>query len=330
MPSESSRIEELTAGHQLVAFSFWTGELPQISRLHFLTVARALPQGSRYVLFVHKATISPSMLELLGQCMVEVMMIDLPQLMHESGIGKLLRQTPLSAKWGSVQRVLKKRPRLAKLSRLGHYHFVMRFTPRYNILFGAPPLTGPTLSDYVRALVSSLIKTNTLYMDIDFAFPRPLDWIYRHGSFVYDWERRGFANSALMSVRADSPIKTGALIAVLKHEGTGKPWILFSQENCRACGLETLSCDRLDPEWSKTNHLKIDEFFARRDDSAEILRVLKREFDAIHWHNRWRAVPDPGSPYDLWLRELTSAPHQADAMREAAAQAPSGEAVRIN
>jgi hypothetical protein len=271
-----------------------------------LTVAKALPPGSRYVLFVHKATITRKMLELLGQCMVDVVAIDLPQLMHELGIGKLLRQTPLSTKWRFVRRVLKERPRLAKLSGLGHYHPVMRFTPRYNMILGGPPATGVGLSDDVRVLVSSLVKSHSLYMDIDFAFPRSLDWIYQHGSFVYDWEHRGFANSALMSVRADSPIKTGALIEMLKREGTSKPWILFSQENCRACGLEILSCDRLDPEWSKTKRGKVNEFFTRRDDSEETFRVLRREFDAVHWHNRWKVVPDPGSPYDLWLRELMS------------------------
>jgi hypothetical protein len=331
--SEFSRIAKLASGHRLVVFSFWTGELPEISRLHFLTVANALPPGSRYILFVDKATISNSMLALLSRCMVDVVAVDLPQLMQESGLKKLLRRTPLSTKWGFVQRLFKDRARLARLSRLGHYHPMMRFTPRYNILFGGPPITGVRISNYVRVLISSLINTHTLYMDIDFALPRPLDWIYQHGSFVYSWQRRPFANSALMSVRSDSPIKSGALIDLLEREGTGRPWILFSEENCRACGLEILSCDRLDPLWSKTNPSgqKFAEFFTRRDDSEETLRVLRREFDAIHWHNRWNEIPDPGSPYSLWLNELTSLPsQQTEAKREPLAQAPSSESSCVN
>jgi hypothetical protein len=298
----------------LLAFSYWTGELPEISRLHFLTVAKALSPESQYILFIEKASLSSSMLALLGRCRVYLVTIDLPQLMQENGLGKLLRRSVFTSRWRWVQRTLRDHPRLTKFSRLGHYHSTMHFTPRYNLLLGSPPVTGVRLSDYVRVLISSLMPTHTLYMDIDFAFPRPLEWIYRHGSFVYDWERRGFANSALMSVREDSPIKTGALIDLLKYAGTAVPWILFSQENCRACGLEILPCDRLDPAWSKSNRQKVDEFFTRRHDSDETFRELQREFDAIHWHNRWQVTPEPGSPYDLWLRELTSSPlHQANA-----------------
>jgi hypothetical protein len=202
--SESSRIAKLASGHRLLAFSYWTGELPEISRLHFLTVAKALPPESQYILFVEKASLLSSMFGLLG-CRVYLMTIDLPQLIQENGLGNLLRRTVFTPQWPWVRRVLKDRARLTKLFRLGHYHPTMHFTPRYNLLLGGPPATGVRLSNYVRVLISSLMPTHTLYMDIDFALPRSLDWIYRHGSFVYDWERRGFANSALMSVREDSP-----------------------------------------------------------------------------------------------------------------------------
>jgi hypothetical protein len=306
MPSESERIANLGIGNRLLVFGFWTGKLPDISRLHFMTIARALPAESRYILFVYEACISSSMLTLLGRCGIEVLAINLPRLMRDCGL-KLLRQTPLSATWELVQKVLIKRAHLAKPFGLGHYHQshpIRGFTPRYNILLGAPPITGPTISDYMRVLVSSLMKTHTLYVDLDFAFTRPLDWICEHGSFVYRWEHRPLANSALMSVREESPIKGGTLIGLLKSEGTGKPWILFSEENCRACGLEILSCDRLDPLWSQAN--PSGPHFA--EFSEETLQSLKREFDAIHWHNRWSEVPEPGSPYDLWLRELSAIP----------------------
>jgi HD superfamily phosphohydrolase len=61
---------------------------------------------------------------------------DLPQLMRENGVEHLLRQTPLSGWWGSVQRLARRRG-LRILSWLGfawlgHYHSVRGFTPRYN------------------------------------------------------------------------------------------------------------------------------------------------------------------------------------------------------
>lgn len=47
-----------------------------------------------------------------------------------------------------------------------------------------------------------------------------------------------------------------------------------------------------------------------RSSSAMRLRpltfaFLKDRFDAIHWHNKWNTIPETGSPYDLWLRELS-------------------------
>jgi hypothetical protein len=304
MGSECSRIAELASGYRLLVFSFWTGKLPEISRIHFLTMARALPEDSRYVLFVDKATLSSSMLELLGRCKVDVVAIELPQLLLETGLGKFASKTPLSAKWGSVWRALGDHKHLTKFSRLGHYHPTFRFVPRYNILLGSPPVDATTSANYLRVVVSSIVQTDTLYTDVDFAFSRPLDWIYKHQSFVYSWERRPFANNALMSVRKESPIKTGALIDLLKREGTARSYILFSEANCRACDLEILSCDRLDPRWSATTPMGPRFFFIGNDQSQETLRILRTEFDAIHWHNRWDEVPDSGSPCDLWLREL--------------------------
>ena len=165
-------------------------------------------------------------------------------------------------------------------------------------------MTGVGLSDYVRVLISSLLKCDTLNMDIDFAFSRPLDWIRQQQSFVYRWERRRFANSALMFVKKDSPIKRGILLGLLRREGTANPWVLFSEDNCRSCSLEILSCDRLDPRWSKTHPMGPSFLFIRTPDSRSMLRSLQTEFDAIHWHNHWDDIPEIGSPYELWIREL--------------------------
>jgi len=303
--NQASRIASVAFGYHLLVFGFWTGELPEVSRLHFLTIARTLPSNSRYVLFTYKAFVSGKMLTLLSRCGVEVVALDVPQLVQEQGLKKLLRKTPLSSGWALVRRVARLNGSLTRP--LGHDHPVMGFTPRYNFVFGGPPLQQTTLSNYVRVLISSLVPINTLYTDLDFAFTRSLEWIFRYPSFVYSWERRSFASSALLFARKDAQIKKGVLLDLLRREGTGRNWILFSLQNCRACGLEILSCDRLDPLWSLTNKSEpnFSEFFRCRDNSSETLRRLKREFDAIHWHNRWSEQPDRGSPYDLWMRELT-------------------------
>jgi hypothetical protein len=157
----------------------------------------------------------------------------------------------------------------------------------------------------VRIIISSIVPGHTFYADIDVAFPRPLDWILSHRSFVYRWETFAYANSALMSVTADSDIKGGALLRLLAQDGSVLPWVLFNDVNCRACDLDILPCDRLDLQWSRVgpNGPQYDAFFDWGATSAADLAFLKDRFDAVHWHNKWRRVPDPGRPYDLWLRE---------------------------
>lgn len=230
---------------------------------------------------------------------------DLPALMREQGLGAHLARTPLSPLWPALRRLARRRRRWRLWEAFGHRHPVMPFTPRRNRWLGGPPLQPAILSDYVRVLVGSVVPAHTLYTDIDFAFPRPLDWILDRKSFVYRWERYGFANSALMALAPGSAGKRGALVAMVKALGTPIPWILFSDANCRALGLEILPCDRIDPLWSATYESgpKFQEFFTSAGDPAGTLRRLRAGFDAVHWHNRWDVLPEPGSPYDLWLRQ---------------------------
>jgi len=304
--TERDRISRTGSGCRLLIFGFWTRKWSDIARLHFLTVAKARPAGSRYVLFTYKAIIPRRARDFLESCGIEVVPFDLMRLMRETGAGIMTRRTPLTRCWGLVQ-WLARRPRIApSLSRFG-YGQGRAFAPRANFLFGGPPARPAQLSDYARLVISSIVPEHTLYVDLDFAFPRPLDWIFEHRSFVYRWERHRFANNALMSVTADSPIKRGLLIDFLVRFGTVRHRVLFADAVCDACGLEVLSCDRLDPLWSEIgpHGPRYRGFFNRSESSAEELAFLRHHFDAIHWHNKWGHTPDPGSPYDLWLRELS-------------------------
>ena len=303
--TEHDRLARAGAGCRLLVFGFWTGALPKVSRLHFITVADALPPESRYVLFTDQASISGEMEALLDSRGIEVIEFDLMSLLKELGAGSLVRRTPLSPLWPLVQRLARRPDYRRFLSWCGHRR-ERAFTPRANLLLGGPPVSGVVLSNYARAAISTVVPQHTLYCDIDFAFPRSLDWIFRHRSFVYRWEQRGYANSALMSVTADSPIKSGALMDRLVREGAGRSWILVDDRNCTDCGLDVLPCDRLDPLWSPhgPHGPAYDGFFERSQDAAAELAFLKQHYDAIHWHNKWKETPEPGSPYALWLNEL--------------------------
>jgi hypothetical protein len=306
MASERDRIAQLAAGQRLLAFGFWTGELPEVARLHFLSVARAMPANSRYALFTVDASMTPAMSDLLGACGIAVVKLDFPGLMAEAGLAGLLRRTMLSRSWPVLERLAKQCGCAARFPWL--FHTVSkRVTPRANLLMGGPLLSGVLMSDYVRVLVSSIVPGHAFYTDIDVAFPRPLDWIFAHRSFVYRGETFSYANSAMMSVTPESEIKNGVLLRLLAREGSVRPWVLFTDANCRACGLDVLPCDRLDPRWSPIgpNGPHYAAFLRRSATSAADLVFLKDKFDAIHWHNQWDKVPEAGSPYDLWMRELS-------------------------
>ncbi len=307
--TEHDRLARAGAGCRLLVFGFWTGALPEISRLHFITVAKALPPESRYVLFTDQAAISVEMAALLDSNGIEVIEFDLIRLLKELGAGELVRRTPLSFLWPVVDRLARGRRFRWLFSWCGHRRG-RAFTPRANFLLGGPPMTGVILSNYARAAISTIVPEHTLYCDIDVAFPRSLDWIFRHGSFVYRWQRFAYANSALMSATADLPIKRGALMERLVQEGAGRSWILVDERNCAACGLDILPCDRLDPRWSPHGPYGPDygDFFKCSPSSAAELAFLKEHYDAIHWHNKWQETPDPGSPYALWLSELVGQP----------------------
>ncbi|MEZ5832653.1 MAG: hypothetical protein R3D05_15880 [Dongiaceae bacterium] len=301
------RIVQLSAGVRLLVFGFWTGALPEVSRLHFRSVARALPADSRYILFTSNTVIPQSMQAVLDADRIEVVPIDFRRLMRAVGAAPLIRWTPLSPCWPLAVWFARRPGWSARLSWFCH-HRTRRTTPRANVLLGGPPLHETLMSDYMRVVISSIVPGHTLYTDIDVAFPRSLDWIFQFGSFAYRWERFPYANNALMSVTEGCGIKNGKLLALMKREGTAKPWILLDDENCRNCGLDILSCDWIDPLWSRArlDGIKFSDFFTCTVRSSAELRYFKRQFNAVHWHNKWDKVPEPGSAYDLMLRELES------------------------
>lgn len=303
---ERDRIAQAGSGQRLLVFGFWRGQLPELARLHFMSVAAALPSDSRYVLFTCDAIVPPPMQALLDSCGIEVVGFDLLRLMRELGVGRLVRRTPLSGRWGLVERLGRRSHAWARRLRwFGHDHSHW-FTPRANLLLGGPPITSVILSNYARALISTIIPGHTLYTDIDVAFTRQLDWVFQQRSFVYRWGSLPFANGALISAHAESPIKRGALVEVLLREGTGRNWIMLSEPNCAACGLDILPCKRFDPRWSPGGQIgsNYSGFLSRTEASAAELAFLRDRFDTVHWHNKWNMAPEPGSPYDLWRREL--------------------------
>src|SRR5262245_28639587 len=103
--TERDRISRAGSGCRLLIFGFWTQKWSEVARLHYLTLAKARPAGSRCVLFTYKAVIPGHARDFLQSCGIEVVPFHLPRLMREAGAGMMVRKTPFSRYWGLVERL---------------------------------------------------------------------------------------------------------------------------------------------------------------------------------------------------------------------------------
>jgi hypothetical protein len=60
-----------------------------------------------------------------------------------------------------------------------------------------------------------------------------------------------------------------------------------------------------DPAWDPSSAIvgRSDLFFRSGFHVETFLKEINRDCICVHWHNQWKELPDPGSPYDCLLRE---------------------------
>jgi len=162
--------------------------------------------------------------------------------------------------------------------------------------------------DLARCIIPvSSYDSSTLYSDLDVCFLSNLDEICKDKGFVYQWEGYDFANSALLY----SPSKKVAeqiLDAGNKVE-CFRPWYLFTNDICRSLGLTIYPVNQFDAMWDKQSLLSDDamKFFKKSPLAQEMVdELFQKKYIVNHWHNSWRVLPEPNSPYDLLLKKMTT------------------------
>jgi hypothetical protein len=61
--------------------------------------------------------------------------------------------------------------------------------------------------------------------------------------------------------------------------------------------------------WDKQSLLSGDamKFFKKSALAQEIVgELFQKKYIVNHWHNSWRVLPEPNSPYDLLLKKMTT------------------------
>jgi hypothetical protein len=125
--------------------------------------------------------------------------------------------------------------------------------------------------------------------------------------FVYRWEDYDFANSAILY----SPSKKVAeqILDSGNRVECFRPWYLFTDVICNQLNLKIYPVNQFDAMWDLDSLLAGDalKFFKKTDLSdAMVNELFEKKYIVNHWHNNWRTMPEPGSPYDLLIQKMSN------------------------
>lgn len=300
----------------LTVFSYWNGTVPQICDLHFRSFLFHGGPDVTYRLYLERGSgLDASLAWIQQEPRIQIEFISLKQELRRDGLDYLAHES--SAAQRLISRVVGKCSKLllrANENResparrpLGWELHPFRYVPRATALLGVPNLNPPMLADLFRVIYSTRIATDSLYVDVDTCFLRnPREFCNDH-AFLYRWEHFHFGNSAVLYVPAGSPLKQGSMLQAVRQFGTPLPWVLFNDETCRELGLEIQPCSRFDPFWIENplNVRDFEDFFRVSSKSSMITGFLGENCPVYHWHNNWKTVAEPGSPYDILLRRFS-------------------------
>ena len=295
-----------------VVVSYWSGELPEVTRLHFLSFRRLNPD-TKYVLFLEsdasfEGSISELMRLMLKELEIEVRHVALTDLMASQKIPQFSRFKN-SFSYSLGRKFLRKLyPIIFKFNLCRnsiHYSELMGFTAGHSF-----PLTGYVFdlayrADLFRSLVHQLFtKDDFLYIDLDVCFMKPIDFECASDGLCAQWGTADSGNSAYLLLPKGSSARE--LIARdLKSGMSALPWILYNSQQLARFGILMLPTKVFDPAWDPSSVIvgRSDLFFRSGFHVETFLNEVNRDCICVHWHNQWMESPDPESPYDCLLRE---------------------------
>lgn len=295
-----------------VVVSYWSGELPEVTRLHFISFRRLNPDV-KYVLFLENDLgfegSTPELMRLLLQELeIEVRHVALSDLM-------VAQEIPPFSKFKNSFSYFLGRKFLRKLYPIIfrfrlcrnaiHYSELMGFTAGHSF-----PLTGYVFdlayrADLFRSLVHKLFtKDDFLYTDLDVCFIKPISFECTSGGLCAQWGTADSGNSAYLLLPKCSSARE--LIARDLRSGmSALPWILYNSQQLAKFGISMLPIKVFDPAWDPSSVIagRSDLFFRSGFHVETFLNEINHECICVHWHNQWKESPDSESPYDRLLRE---------------------------
>jgi hypothetical protein len=306
----------------LQIISYWYGELPQISKLHFISFQYNNNLNAKYTFYIDqesKSEFENNKPDWLDDLDIDIIFIDLYDLMNKYGISPFHRELSTS-----IHKTISKA--LLFMIRLSNY--VLRRLPNWMRIFIAKRTTYnlemglslkhsnrfsnlikdlPYRSDIFRSLIiGQLENDDILYVDIDVIFVKKLALIDLRQSFVSQWGSSDYGNSAILFLtKKDQAISK--IISRLQKTNSARPWALYSNINCQNYNLQISPIRFYDPSWAFGSPIygKPEYLMMYTKYVSLIIKYIEQNCIFVHWHNQWKTIPDLDSPYGKYVERFT-------------------------
>jgi hypothetical protein len=305
----------MTINSRDVVVSYWSGNLPEVSYLHFLSF-RVLNPGKRYILYLEQdlgygGSVSKDMRKRLKKLGIEVASVHLSLLMKEMGIPKF-------STWGNsiffrLARELSRKsvPILWRLGiKKGLFESdVMGFTQSHSYPFSGYSANLPYRADLFRSLIHAKHSDcNFLYVDIDICFITSIEFSDHPQGAIAQWGTDTFGNSAYLMLPISAERAKLRILSLLRSGLSALPWILYNRERVADFGLKIIDCSNIDPAWSPNSviYQNSQMFFENGNHVDAFLDEINEKCVGVYWHNQWRKTPEVGSPYERLMRKFNS------------------------
>ena len=275
-----------------IAVSYWTGNLPSISNLHF-TSFKFNNSDFKYVLYLDNdisnlPSIPEDLIWLLNEPWFELRYFSLTEMMSNFEI------EPFS-KWSNTLF-----SRMCR--RISAYMLKVALTlnKKYNKLF--LNAINNHYNTEVGFSFSHNQKFTGLCQHLTYRFDK-YDW---DNAFSSPWGLGKFANTAILFLPSKNQLIRKKILFEFKEISAAWPWVLYSEVRCKKYGLQLRKIEEFDPAWAPKNpHTgESNSFMEKRSNSQEIVDWIDRHSFCVHWHNQWSVVPEPGSPYDIYFNRF--------------------------
>jgi hypothetical protein len=284
-------------------FGYWTGRVPAVTELHFRSFLHHHP-AARYELWLDEddasAIDAPTLQWLQSHPRIAVRHFSLNALIEKHVSDRPVSSYERLAALRRACRVVHRKlaPKWARRRAWESEQFGLTYRHESRLFLGFNE-NKPYRGDLARTLIAlEHYTTPCLYVDLDTCFLSELRGLCGRAAWTYRWENFSFANSAILYL--PNATWSEALCARGRALGNFVPWVLFTDEVCEELGIDVLPARLFDPLWDPDSLLyrDVNGLFRPREQPGLDLQALKQEQHlAIHWHNRWRAIPADTSLY---------------------------------